>query len=180
VFLEAIFNRDGPAEKLEELKKEKKPDFYLFEEPLSFTRALLTAFGEAKGDRGPACLKLCRFARQAVGDDEARRRNFFLVTVACSHDIGVAMYNKLLREVFTMDELYANLDSISGGEFSRRKQEAIRVALAPVIERAETAESKLKEVEARAEAEVKNLKDKVARLEGIIDDAGLSKGPGGR
>jgi hypothetical protein len=174
VFLEAIFNLDGPVEKL---GKEAEPGVYLFEEPCNFTRAFLSVFGEARVDRGLTCLKLCRIVLQSVGTDEARRRDFLLILLASSHFIGKELFNQLWKELYTVDELYADLDSISGGEFSRRKQEAIRLALDE--ERARAA-VELKEVEARAEAEVKGLEAEVARLEGIIDAAGLSKGPGER
>jgi hypothetical protein len=184
VFLEDIFNLDDPVE---ELGKEAVPGVNLFEKPLNFMKAFLSVFGKARGDRGPACLKLRSIVRQAMGDDGAGRRNFSLVTVARSHFFGEVMYNRLLKEVFTMDELYADLDSISGGEFSRRTKESIMLAVAE--ERARAA-VELKEVEARAAAELKGLKDEAARLEGLkdeivrlrraLEDSVAGKGPGGR
>jgi hypothetical protein len=183
VFLVEIFNLD---EQVEELEQVEEPAVYLFEEPCNFTRAFLSIFGEARGDRGPTCFRLCRIVLQSVGDDRDRRRNFLIILLASSHFIGKELFNQLWKELYTVDELYADLDSISGGEFSRSNQESIRLAVASVMASVETKVKGLEDENARLkglEAEVarlKGLEAEVARLRRDLDDARAGKGPRGR
>jgi hypothetical protein len=136
-------------------------------------RALLSIYGRAQAPRGPACIKLCRHALQTAGSDRARRRNFLIILVACSHFIGREKFNELAKEVYPVAyDLMADMDSITGGEFSRWLQESKNAALA----RTEAAEAKLKVVEARAEEKLKELEGEIVKLRRDLEDARAGKG----
>jgi hypothetical protein len=170
VTLEDIFDLD---KLVEEFDKKAGPGVYLFENSRNFMRALLSVYGRAQAPRGPARGKLCRFALQSAGSDRARRRNYLIIPVACSHFIGREEFNKLAKEVYPVAfDLIAEMDSITGGEFSRWLQESKNAALA----RAEAAEAKLKVVEARAEEKLKELEAENAELRRDLEDARAGKG----
>jgi hypothetical protein len=162
VFPADIFDLDGTAEGF---GKEAESGVDLFGEPRNFMRALLSVLGKARAPRGPACISLRRALLKSVGDDEARRRSFLIILLVCGRFIGPEMFYTLQKEIYAMvDDLVTDMDSISGGEFSRYVQGLNRAAL----ERAET-----------AEAEVKGLKDDNSRLRRALKDSGAGKGPGG-